>query len=421
MHFGSVRAARASWLPTAVTLVTGLLAAVTLLASQPSDLARAQALLTKGNDQAALVELEALLKSDPDNLFALGNAGLICGRRGQFSRAAAYLSRAHRIQPHDIQLGLALLEVYARAGKSSDSSLLATELVNDGRLTGEQARAAARMLLRWGNFDSAVSMANAASMDSLERHNLLGSIYAAKGDVRKASDEMQECIRLAPGDEQCYFRLGMLYLKYRTPPLATIVFGNGVERLPNSALLWLGLGVSESLDEKLEAAEASLRKAIELNSQFSDAYLLLGDILEQEKPREALNIFRRAIAEHPDLPVAYYYYGRLALQLNEGSIQNTITILEKAVRSEPGFADSHYELGRALEQAGKTNGAIAEFEDCLRKNPKLFRARYRLAILYKKSGDAVKANNELKAFREAQKSQDPDLELKRLEYEIRAR
>ena len=48
-----------------------------------------------GHEDAALVELEALLRAEPNNLFALGNAGLILGRRGQFSRAAEYLSRAH--------------------------------------------------------------------------------------------------------------------------------------------------------------------------------------------------------------------------------------------------------------------------------------------------------------------------------------
>ena len=88
-------------------------------------------------------------------------------------------------------------------------------------------------------------------------------------------------------------------------------------------------------------------------------------MLEQDRPQEAIKIFRRAMTEHPDLPVAFYYYGRLALQLNEGSIDDTISVLRKAVAMEPSFADSHYELGRALEQAGKVDEAIPEFEKCL--------------------------------------------------------
>jgi tetratricopeptide (TPR) repeat protein len=402
-----------------VLVAASLIPAATLIAEPSPHLIRAKLLLTAGHEDAALIELQALLRTEPKNLFALGNAGLILGRHGQFSRAAEYLSRAHSLKPDDVQLGLALLEVYARSGRKDDADRVATEVRASGQLTGEQALAAAQLLFRTGNLQSAASLAAAGPADSVDRHDLLGSIYAGMGDVRKASDEFQEAIRLAPADDQRYFRLGMLYLKYRTPSLALIVFGNGIERRPDSPILWLGLGVSQCLDEKLQAAETSLRKAIELNAHFSDAYLLLGDTLEQERPQEAIAIFRRAMTEHPDLPVAYYYYGRLALQLNEGSIQETVAILKKAVALEPSFPDSHYELGRALEQAGDVNEAIKQFEDSLRLNPKLFRAQYRLAILYKKRGDAAKANIALKAFQQAQKSQDPDLELKRLEYEIR--
>jgi tetratricopeptide (TPR) repeat protein len=400
-------------------VVVSLTPTASLGAETASHLTRAQTLLAAGHEDAALVELEALLRSEPKNLFALGNAGLILGRRGQFSRAAEYLSRAHNLKPNDVQLGLALLEVSARSGRKGDTERVAADLRNSRKLSGEQALAAAQLLFRTGNAPAAAAMASAGPVNSVERHDLLGSIYGEMGDVQKASDQLQEAIRLAPADDQRYFRLGMLYLKYRTPSLAVLVFGNGVERRPDSPMLWLGLGVSQCLDEKLGPAEISLRKSIELNSHFSDAYLLLGDMLEQERPQEAIKIFRRAMTEHPDLPVAFYYYGRLALQLNEGSIEDTISVLRKAVAMEPSFADSHYELGRALEQAGKVDEAIPEFDKCLQLNPKLFRAQYRLAILYKKRGDAEKANIALKAFQQAQKSEDPDLEMKRLQYEIK--
>jgi tetratricopeptide (TPR) repeat protein len=395
------------------------LSVLSLAADQPPSLTRAQTLLTQGKETAALIELEALLRMEPDNLFALGNAGLICARRGQLSRATQHLYRAHRLKPDDAQLALALLEVYAKLGQKQEAEQLAAEIRNGAKLTSEQIWGAAQLLFRLGSLEAAISLANTDPADSVARHDLLGSIYAAMGDVRKASDEFQEAVRLDPSNDLRYFRLGMLYLKYRTPTLAVVVFNHGVERRPDSPLLWFGLGVSQSLDEKTELAEESMRKAIELNPRFTDAYLLLGDILEQEKPREALEIFRRTIAEHPDLSVAYYYYCRLALILNEGSVEDTIALLRKAVKLDPKFADSHYELGRALEQAGKSDDAIVQFEDCLRLNPRLFRAEYRLSILYKKRGDPVRAAAAAKAFQQAQKLQVADTEMKRLEYEIK--
>jgi len=415
MEVARVRIVRASWLRMLVA--TGLMAGLSM-ADQPSQLARAQALLVQGDESAALVELQALLKSEPNNLFALGNAGLICGRRGQLSLAAEYLSRAHHIKPDDLRLSLALLEVYAKSNRKQDTARLAADLEAGGKLDRRQVLVAAQLLLRSGNFNSAASIAGTLPAESVDRHDILASIYTAGGDVKRASDEFQEAIRLDPRNDQRYFRLGMLYLKYRTPSLAIVVFAHGIESRPDSPLLWLGLGVSQSLDEKPDLAEESLRKAIDLNPHFSDAYLLLGDILEQEKPREALEIFRHTIAAHPDLPVAYFYYGRLALELNEGPIENTIAVLRKAIALAPNFADSHYELGRALEQAGKPHEAIAQFEDCLQRDPKMAKAYYRLGILSKRYGDSGRAAEALKAFQQTQKMEDPDMELKRLEYKI---
>jgi len=395
-----------------------LLVGVVLAAETSSPLDRAQALLSSGNEDGALVELKAALQQQPDNLFALGNAGLICARRGQFVLASEYLARAHRLKPADPQLALALLEVFARSGRKKEAEQLAADIRANTKLQSNQILGAARLLFRLGSLDAAASMVNMDLPGGVEQHDLLAAIYTAQGDVRRASDEWQKSIQLSPDDPKRYFQLGMLYLKYRTPSLAVIVFGHGVERLPNSALLWMGLGISQCLDEKLERAEQSLQTAIRLDPRFTDAYLMLGDILEQEKPHEALEVFRRTMAAHPELPVAYYYYGRLALQLNEGSIDDVVRALRRAVSLDPSFADSHYELGRALEEQDNTDEAIAQFQECLRRDPKLFKAEYRLAILYRKRGEPARAEQALKAFKLAQERQSSDTELKQLEYQV---
>jgi tetratricopeptide (TPR) repeat protein len=398
-----------------------LLFGTILTAGSSSPLDRARELLAAGNEESALIELKTALQREPDNLFALGNAGLICARHGQFLLASEYLARAHRINPADPQLALALLEVYARSGRKREAETLAADIRINETLQSRQILGAARLLLRLGSFDAAASMVKTDRSKGVEQHDLLAAIYTAQGDIRRASDEWQESIRLSPDDPKRYFRLGMLYLKYRTPSLAVIVFGHGVARQPASALLWMGLGISQCLDEKLEPAERSLQTAIRLNPRFTDAYLMLGDILEQEKPHEALEVFRRTMDAHPDLPVAYYYYGRLALQLNEGSINDTVRALRRAVSLEPGFADSHYELGRALEEQGNVDEAIAQFQECLRRDPKLFKAQYRLAILYRRRGESARAEEALKAFKLGQERQSSDTELKQLEYQVSQR
>lgn len=400
-----------------ILLVTGS----NLAAGRQPSLGRAQSLIAQGNEPAALAEMEALLRRDPDDLFALANVGIISARMGRVRRAQQCLSLAYRLKPDDLQLGLALLEVEATSGHKDISAKIATQLAASVRLTNELVWKAIQMLQRLGDAPSAAIFAKLAIAVSPAQHQLLAALFETNGDIRAASDEMQEAIRIDPQDDTRYFRLGMFYLKHRTPALAVLVFQHGIEKREDSALLWLGLGVSQCLDEKVDAAELSLRKAIDRKPHFTDAYVLLGDILEQEKPREALGIFRATIAEHPDLPIAYYYYGRLAMILNEGSISETVAMLQKAVALDPAFTDSHYELGRALEQTKQNEDAAKQFEICLKQNPMLYKAHYRLAILYKKRGDTVRSANAMRAFQQAQKLQDPATESKRLDYTVEKR
>jgi tetratricopeptide (TPR) repeat protein len=54
---------------------------------------------------------------------------------------------------------------------------------------------------------------------------------------------------------------------------------------------------------------------------------------------------------------------------------------EQALRIKPDYAEVHYVLGMALEQAGKIEEAIAHYEQALRIKPDLAEARNALARL----------------------------------------
>jgi tetratricopeptide (TPR) repeat protein len=253
-----------------------------------------------------------------------------------------------------------------------------------------------------------------------EAHKLLGSCYYELDEPKQASDEFQAALRLDPGNEQTYFNLGMLYLKYRTPELALLVFEHGLKELPDSPLLWMGMGLSQHLGERTDQAESSLKKALELDSGFTDAYVVLGDILEtSNKLPDALEVFKTAIEKKPELYIGYFYYGKILLKLNEDKPSQALTALRKATELLPEFAEAHYELGRALERAGDTSGAIAEYKESTLRDPVLAGSQYRLALLYRKRGDAIRAERAMSAFKQAQAAAEGhDSVIKKLEYRL---
>ena len=73
---------------------------------------------------------------------------------------------------------------------------------------------------------------------------------------------------------------------------------------------------------------------------------------------------------------------------------------------------------RALEHAGRTAEAIAEYKASVERDPALAESQYRLSLLYRKQGDIARADLAMAAFKKAQSAQGSDTALKKLEYRI---
>lgn len=418
--------------------------------------ALAKLLLAGKQEDAALEQFEAVIALEPRQVFALGNAGLIFARRSDYQKAIERLSRAHAIDPSSTPLALALAESEIRAGRQKDADRLISELQVEGRMNSDAERILASVYLQTAQplkgaelvkrepelaaryRDAAMRQAQEnflrnryqAAADELEAvkslgpedfafHRLLGTAYYELGNAQKASDEFQSALRLEPKNEQIYFNLGMLYLKFHTPELATVVFEHGLKELPDSPLLWMGMGLTQHLADQTGKAAIALKKAIELDPAFTDAYIVLGDVLESDnKLEEALPVFRTAIDKQPNLYIGHFYYGKILLKMNDGRTEQAIKELRKAIQLRPDFAEGHYELGRALEESGHTTEAIAEYKASVEQDRDLAEGQYRLALLYRKQGDVSHANLAMAAFQKAQAAQEGDGVMKKLEYRI---
>ena len=64
-----------------------------------------------------------------------------------------------------------------------------------------------------------------------------------------------------------------------------------------------------------------------------------------------------------------------------GKTEQAIAHYEQALRIKPGFAEAHCNLGNALEQAGRVPEAILHYKQALKLWPDLTAARNALARL----------------------------------------
>ncbi|PYT23692.1 MAG: hypothetical protein DMG58_27520 [Acidobacteria bacterium] len=392
----------------------------------------------------------------PNDVLALKNVGLIYGRQEKFDLAMKYLEQARTLVPRDQEINVALAGAEISAGKAGEARRVIAALARAGQLAPKGRETLGLLWLDNGEPQTAVDLvrddpALAAQFYKLgyERaetefdaghyqnarrileairdvrtpdasfHDLLGSAYYAIDDPKKASQEFQEAVRLEPADPEHYFKLGMVFLKHRTADPAIYVYETALKSRPDVPRLWFGLGLSQYLASRLNEAEQALQKAIALDPQYEAAYVVLGDLLEQNnRTADALDVFRKAMEIRPDLYLPYYCYGKLAAKEGKENGADAIAKLRKAVSLNPNFPEAHYELGKALVQSGQTSEAIEHLKKSLELNPDLAQSHYQLARIYKKLDDQVRLSEHLRLFEETSKKAKPEDLIQRLEVQI---
>ncbi len=137
---------------------------------------------------------------------------------------------------------------------------------------------------------------------------------------------------------------------------------------------------------KLQDAELSYRKAIELNPDFADAHSNLGNILRDlGKLNEAELSLRKAIELNPDFAEAHSNLGNILRDL--GKLNEAELSLHKAIELNPDFANAHFNLGNILKDLGKLKEAKLSYRKAIEINPNLAEAHFNLGNILKDLGN----------------------------------
>jgi predicted O-linked N-acetylglucosamine transferase (SPINDLY family) len=113
-------------------------------------------------------------------------------------------------------------------------------------------------------------------------------------------------------------------------------FARSIAQRPDYARAWLNQAAALLTLRKLERAEASARRAIQLAPQWADAHFVLGNVLDEAgSPVQAGSAYREAARYAPHDP-RYLY--QLALTLDErGEYEQALGTFERALEIQPDF------------------------------------------------------------------------------------
>ena len=145
---------------------------------------------------------------------------------------------------------------------------------------------------------------------------------------------------------------------------------------------------------KLQDAELSYRKAIEIKPDIAEAHYNLGIILSDlGKSQDAELSYRKAIEIKPDYPEAHYNLGVLLNDL--GKLQDAELSYRKAIEIKPDYPEAHYNLGVIFKELGKLEEAELSYRKAIEIKPDYAEAHYLLSVIYSKEKLFSKAYKEI--------------------------
>ena len=145
---------------------------------------------------------------------------------------------------------------------------------------------------------------------------------------------------------------------------------------------------SEMLDHNSEDAEKDLRKAVEIDPAFAEAWLQLGKLQQVSDPQSARDSFSKALAADPNFVLPYEQLAALAAQ--SGNWQEVLDNTNHVIQLYPqGTAETWYLNALANYQLGKPNVAQASALQSLALDPRhsILNTEQLIAVILARKGD----------------------------------
>jgi tetratricopeptide (TPR) repeat protein len=115
----------------------------------------------------------------------------------------------------------------------------------------------------------------------------------------------------------------------------------------------------------------------------------------QDRRREAVEEWRRALVDKPDNPIAVANLGMAMGE--EGRWAEAEPYLQKAIELRPRYAAPHVQLGKVYARTGRTGEAAREFRRAVEISPLSSEARNQLAKFYLAEGRSLDAEEQYRA------------------------
>jgi tetratricopeptide (TPR) repeat protein len=247
----------------------------------------------------------------------------------------------------------------------------------------------------------------------------------AQSDPLETVREYQRAAETNPSESN-FFNWGAELLLHRAIEPAIEVFTKGNRLFPQSSRMLVGLGVAWYAGGSNEHAAQRLCEASDLNPADPNPYLFLGKIqsVETTQSEGLVQRLERFARLQPKNALANYYYA-IGLWKQRKSPDDAATaaqvesLLKKSVSLDPRLGAAYLQLGVLCADRKDFPSAISAYQSAVAASGSMpeqeQEAHYRLAQVYRRTGEKVKAQQELRLYDQLAKQSAEQIERERHE------
>jgi len=205
----------------------------------------------------------------------------------------------------------------------------------------------------------------------------VGVEYGVQGKFDKAKEQFQNALRIDPS--------------FGPPKQSLVIADDAItQQIRSQTAIHLFRATADANKKQWDSAIDECNKAIETNSNYSEAYNLRASIHKQRNnDAEAIKNYDKALDLNPKNAAAYFNRGNV--YSGKGHYDQAIADYTKVLEINPKDYEAYGNRGAAYRHKDNFNQAVTDYNKALEINPNLMTVHYNLGYIYMvKLGDKQK-------------------------------
>ena len=201
----------------------------------------------------------------------------------------------------------------------------------------------------------------ASDSNNLACWRVLTVSYKRTGQIGKAIESCETCIKLAPEDPVNYFNKGTILDSIAQFDKAEAAYKEAISRDSHFTVAWNNLGIARKKLKNMQGSEEAFKNAINSDPMYALSYYNLANLYSSlGMLTDAVDLYSKAIVRNSEYSLAYLNKGNALKEL--GDLGAAKTNYKIALERDPQCHSAKFNLGVLSYESSQFQRALSYFK-----------------------------------------------------------